>query len=195
MSIDIQMNRNGSGRITMEYRISNMAESIGRLDGNEQWPVIPTGRADWQRTVDRIDGLRLVSFSTRNTELDAIYNVVLEFNNTQALLRSIDPTGTRTSFTDQNGQRQINILLNEPASAEYDTNLLDMARVMFAGYNFSISFRADNPCTLTVTDGRGNTLSSLPRAEIVSSGRRVFMSMNTMDLVTHPDGIGVRLNY
>jgi len=51
LSLDIQMRRNGSGRLLMEYRVSRMAEAIGRLDGNENWPIIPNGRADFERTL------------------------------------------------------------------------------------------------------------------------------------------------
>jgi hypothetical protein len=75
------MRSNGSGRITLEYRVSNMAEAIGALDGNERWPTIPVGRADWERTVERFPGLSLVSFSRREGNKDTVYNVRLDFVN------------------------------------------------------------------------------------------------------------------
>ena len=35
-SADITIRSDGSGRIALEYRVSQMLESLGRLDGNER---------------------------------------------------------------------------------------------------------------------------------------------------------------
>ncbi|GHT76702.1 hypothetical protein FACS1894124_8630 [Spirochaetia bacterium] len=68
MSADITIRRNGSGVLALEYRMSRELESLGKLDGNERWLPIPVGKADFERTTDRIPGLALKSFSSKTTD-------------------------------------------------------------------------------------------------------------------------------
>ena len=57
VSADITIKADGSGKIALEYRVSQALESLGKLDGNG--PAIPVGKADFERSVSRIPGLRL----------------------------------------------------------------------------------------------------------------------------------------
>jgi hypothetical protein len=59
---DITINADGSGKLALEYRVSNMVEALGKLDGNERWQTVPLGRADFERTLARLPKLRLSSF-------------------------------------------------------------------------------------------------------------------------------------
>ncbi|MCL2179617.1 MAG: hypothetical protein FWB83_00670 [Treponema sp.] len=193
-SIDIEMNRNGSGKLTIEYRVSRTAESIGRLDGNEGRPIIPTGRTDWERTVSRIDGLRMASFSSRENPPDIVYNIALEYDNPQALLRCLDPSGRSYIRTENNASR-LCLIFNESVPEELNGDLLSLARSVSDGYNFSITFRTDRNSTLSITDGHGNPASVPRSAEITSPGRRVSMSLNVMDFITAAGGIGVMFEW
>ena len=128
ISADIQMRRDGSFRLVLEYRISRMAETIGRLDGNEIWQFIPTGRADFERTIARIDGVRLVSFSSRERTSDIVNNITLDFKDAQALLNFLDPQGRRASINREDSLNRFNIILNEPVSSEINTDLMNLLR-------------------------------------------------------------------
>ena len=195
ISADIQMRKNGSGRLTLEYRFSRMAETIGRLDGNERWQIIPAGRADWERTAARTGGIKLVSFSGREDKNDIVNKVVLDFDNTGSLLKLLDPSGKRTVLNYSESKKQLNIIINEPVSAEINKDLLELARQVSAGYKFKLSFSAVGNSTLTLTDGSGNAINPPPGANVVSSGKKVSLEIDTGEMLRMSDGLGVSLGW
>jgi hypothetical protein len=190
ISADIQMNRDGSGRITLEYRFPRMAETIGRLDGNEKWQIIPAGRADFERTLARIPDMRLVSFSSREQDKDIVNNVTLEFKNTEALLAFLDPAGKRASLSRTGNSSRLNIILNESVSPEINTDLLNLMKQVSAGYKVSISFSADGNSTMALTDGAGNAITPPAEAQLIPSGKKVSLEIGTPQILTHSDGLG-----
>jgi len=195
ISMEIQMRRNGSGRLILEYRVSRMAESLGRLDGNEAWPVIPTGRADFERTVARIPGMRLVSFSSKEEERDVVFNTTLEYDNSEALLKFLDPTGRRASISTDNQSGKLDLIINEVVSSSYDADLLALARQVSTGYGVSISFSAERNSSLSFTNGEGRTTPAPESAQTVTSGRKTSLSIGLMDLLEIEDGLGVSFSW
>jgi hypothetical protein len=201
LSIDIQMNRDGSGRLTMEYRISRMLDTLGVLDGNEHTPAIPVSRQDWDRTMERISGARITSFSSSQRGQDTMTTVTITFDNPQSLLAILDPEGERSLLALGDRSGQFDIILNDPGSSRYmdfsgyDENLLELTRNMFTDYNFSISFSAAENSTLTVTDGDGNIISLPSSAQVVRTGRRVSLAIGVMDLINLTDGLGVSIGW
>jgi len=109
VAADITIRADGSGTIVLEYRVSQMLESLGRLDGNENWPAIPVGKVDFERSLARIPGLRLSSFSAKDVPhsssgggRDLLTKVALEFKDTAALLAFLDSAGSHASLTQEN---------------------------------------------------------------------------------------------
>jgi hypothetical protein len=195
LSMEIQTRRNGSGRLILEYRVSRMAESLGRLDGNENWPIIPAGRADFERTLARIPGMRLVSFSSSEGARDVVTNITLEYDNTDALLKFLDPSGTRASLSMENQSGRLDLILNEPVSSEYDEDLLKLARQVSAGYGLSISFSAEGNSALSFTDGEGTAAQAPAAAQTVTSGRKTSLSIGIIDLLDIREGLGVSFRW
>jgi len=193
VSADIQMRANGSGRITLEYRISRMAESIGRLDGNENWPIVPVGRADWERTVARIDGMRLVSFSSSETANDFINKATLEFTNTDALVKLLDPSGKRAAASRENGTNKLHITFNEGSSSQINGDLMNLMKQVCDGYQFNVSFSAQGNSTMTVTDSAGRTVP--PPQGAVLSGRKVSLSLETETIISSTNGLEVSFSW
>ena len=191
LSTDIQMRRNGSGRISMEYRVPGITESIGRLDGNERWPILANGRADWERTVQRLDGIELVSFSSRERANEITTRVTLDFDSMNDLAALLDANGTKMSFS----QSGFSILIVDPVSADLNPDLLELTRQVSSGYKFTMSFSGEGNSTLAFVDG---TLREIPPprgCEIVSSGRKVSFSIDTYELLSLTGGFGIRINY
>jgi len=191
LSMEIQMRRNGSGRLVLEYRVSRMAESLGRLDGNENWPIIPVGRADFERTLARIPGMRLVSYSSSEGAQDVVTNITLEYDNTDALLKFIDPSGTRASLSTENQSGRLDIILNEPVSSDYNEDLFELVRQVSASYGLSISFSAEGNSALSFTDGEGTAAQPPAAAQTVTSGRKTSLSIGITDLLAIKEGLGV----
>jgi hypothetical protein len=198
ISADIQIQRDGSGRISLEYKFSRMAEIIGRLDGNDKQHIIPTGRLDFERTVSRIEGMRLVSFSSSEDTKNIINRVILEFNNTEALLKFLDPSGKRAKLSQENNLNKLYILLNEPVSSDINPDLMNLMQQVSEDYKISIRFSAAGAkdTSITFTNGTGEAIISPVQAKVVSENirnnvKKVSMSIDTAEILTLNEGLGV----
>jgi hypothetical protein len=195
MAIDIQMDRGGSGRLTMDYKISRLLGDLGALDGNSSFQTIPVSREDLQRTVNRIPGLRIISYSNRNNALDSLINFVLEFDNPDALLGFLDPISESTAITVNQQSGKFDIIILDDAGFDDDIDAFDLIQNMFTGYDFSINFSAPGNSTLTITDGEGKPLASSSEATTVLSGRKVSFSINMAELYSFKQGLGFSFNW
>jgi len=197
ISADIQMRKDGSGKLTLEYSFSRMAEIIGRLDGNERWQILPAGRADLERTVNRISGMKLASFSASEQPSPAgndkviVNKAVLEFKNTEALLKFLDPAGKNASLSRENGANKLYINLNEGIPTDINTDLMDLMRQVSAGYKVKISFSAEGNSSMQVTDGTGKAVTPPAGAEIVPQGKKVSLSIGSGEIPGCAGGLGV----
>ena len=73
VNADMVVQANGSGSITLEYHVSQFLESLGKLDGNENWPLIPVGRADFAG--GRLVGI--VRLRTKTTEFFSLLHYLM----------------------------------------------------------------------------------------------------------------------
>jgi hypothetical protein len=194
-SIDIQMNSDGSGRLTMEYRVSRLLSNLGELDGNVSMPTIPLSRQDLQRTLDRIPGTRIISHSTRETLQDNIITAVIGYDNLQALLTFLDSNTERVSITTSEGTTSFEMIIHDEPTTDYDPNILAFMSSYFEGYNLTFSFSSPSASTLVITDGKGNVKRTPSSASITNSGRRAVLSMEMLDVLMEPDGLGIRISW
>ena len=216
VSADITVRADGSGRILLEYRVSPMAEALGKLDGNERWQTIPTGRADFDRTLARLPGMRLVSFSGAPAAGGQVVNrVELEFDRPETLTAFLDAAGKGAAFSKENEFSQenafspgsalpqgsggqpgrLNLILLEKSAPPPDPALLELLREVSADYAFSVSFSAPQGAALTLTDGSGAPLSAVPGVRHVSQGKKVSFAVGTGDLLGLADGIGAKITW
>ena len=182
VTADIVIHADGSGKIALEYRVSQMLESIGRLDGNERWPAIPVGRADFERSLARIPGMRLASFSAK----DLVTNVTLEFKNTAALLAFLDSAGSHASLVQEGGKNTLRLTLLDP-SAPVDADLLSLLREISAGYEISLTFNAPKTAALSVTP------PAVTAARIVPQGKKVSFAIGLGELVSLENGLSIEV--
>jgi hypothetical protein len=196
LSADFQIRKNGSVKLAMEYRFPRTAENIGKLDGNERWQIIPAGRADWERTTARVEGMKLSSFSSANDAKDIVNKVTVEFSNTDALLKFLNPAagGKRASLTSSGGSNTLKIIFTEP-SGEINADLLELMKQVSYGYKLKISFNADKDSTISFTDGAGNPIPPPETAEAVPKGKKVSFSIDTAELLSRKEGLGVELKW
>jgi len=182
-SADIVMRADGSGSIALEYRVSPMLESIGRMDGNEHQPAIPVGKADFERTITRIPGLTLKSFSSK----DMVTKATLNFKDTAALLAFLDSAGTRASLVQKDGKSTLRLILTDPAADPIDPDLLSLMQEVSAGYEVGISFTAPKEASLKVIPATASAIRIAP------GGRRVSFAIGTGELVRLRDGLTLEI--
>ncbi|MDR0554298.1 MAG: hypothetical protein LBG76_05820 [Treponema sp.] len=178
---DITIKKDGSGIAKLEYRISRELESLGKFDGNEGRPPIPTGKTDFERTAARIEGLKVASFSTKTVGSDVISNVTLEFSHTAALLRFLDATGQGASLTEENGKRRLSLTLS--GGKPSDPELAALLKASFAGYTADMSFKLPNDAELFFSGADGR-LPVPPVGQASVQGGKVAFSAEMGDLLT-----------
>jgi hypothetical protein len=195
VSADISVRADGSGKIVLEYRVSHMAESLGRLDGNERWHTVPVGRADFERSLERLPGLRLISFSEKNNRTDIINTAELEFKTIDALLAFLDGGGTYTAFSRESGKNRLRLVLLEGQGSALDKDLLALLREVSAAYTISISLAFSGAAALVPTDGDGKAIDTPPAARLIQKGKKVSLSIGTGDLISLPGGLGMEIEW
>ena len=191
VSADISINADGSGKIVLEYRLSRMLESLGRLDGNERKPIIPVGREDFERGVARIPGLSLKSFSSKEARgadggRDTVVKAALDFSDTAALLAFLDITGSHVSHAGDNGN-SLRLVFLEPASQALNADLVSLLQEAYSGYELRISLSAPKTATLAVSP------PSVKTSQLVSQGKKVTFAIDIGDLLTLPDGLALEI--
>ena len=194
ISMDITLNRDGSGIITLEYMVSQALESLGRLDGNERWNTIPVGRADFERTMDRLPGMKLLSFSSREFGKDIATNAKMEFANLPSLMAFLDAGGLRSSL--QGDASSGSILLNLSEGNGIKTPSLDrLIADISASYFVRMSMTFPTEGSLNMTNSRGITIQALPESHIRTRGEQVSFDIPLYEVLSSAEGINVEFSW
>jgi hypothetical protein len=193
---DISIRADGSGTIALEYRVSQMLESLGRLDGNEKWPTIPVGRADFERSLTRIPGLRLSSFSAKDVPhssggRDLLTKVVLDFKDAAALTAFLDSAGSHASLVQETRNAQtanvLRLVVLDRSDDLVNADLISLLREVSAGYELSISVSAPKNAAISTTP------SSVPAARVVSRGKKVSFAVGMGELLELNQGLALEI--
>jgi hypothetical protein len=188
----ISVRGDGSGRMRLEYRVSRLAESLGKLDGNERWQTVPAGRADFERSLERLPGLRLVSFSSKDDGRDVINRAELEFKKIDDLIPFLAGAGQGASLVEEDGKKRLSLVFS-PGAGTGDPELLSLVRELSRPYQFVLSFSAPGAVELGLTDGGGMSRASAEGLIIKRSEKKVSLSINTGDLLSSPEGLGAEI--
>jgi hypothetical protein len=171
-----------------------MLESLGKLDGNERWLTIPVGKADFERTVGRIEGLQMVSFSSNDDGTDRYNQVKLNFSNPNALLRFLDATGQRASLVRENGTYRLSLTMIG-GMEQADPDLMALFTTLSQGYTVDLSLSAPGEGTLALYNGNGKPLDNLPGAQVISRGKKVSFMAPLGDLFALQEGVVMELQW
>ena len=194
VSADITINADGSGKIALEYRVSQALESIGRLDGNEKMPAIPAGRTDFERTVSRIPGLKLSQYSSKNVHTasggsDLVTSAALDFKDTTALLAFLDSTGSGATLVQEGQGSLLRLNLLDPSDGISNPDLLSLLREVSNGYEFGITLNLPRNAVITTIP------ASVPAAKLVSSVKKVSFSIGMGELLNLKDGLALEIRW
>ena len=187
LSMDIVLNQNGSGTITLEYIISKQIDSLGKLDGNEQWNTIPIGKADFERTMDRLQDVKMVSFSSKEDEVNIMINAKMEFESLQGLIEFLDSGSRRSTLSGDGSQGRLLLTLAE--AAESNNPLLDvLLRNISEPYSFNMSMSFPKEGSVNFINSQGFS-EVIPGADIKSPGKVVSCSFPIYSILSSERGI------
>jgi hypothetical protein len=198
VSADITIRKNGSGFITLEYRISDELESLGKLDGNAPWLPVPAGRADLERSVARIPSMRIASFSSRKEGGDLVNKVRLDFGDTGALLKFFDALGGGAGLTREDGRNVLALDFGGSEGASpVDPALAELAAETLAGYSLNLSFDtgAEGEVFLVDRNGRNRSAEPPPAGWVIQSGRKMVFSAPMAGLLVLPEPVRLRITW
>jgi len=194
IGMDITLNQNGTGTIDLEYQISKSLDSLGRLDGNERWNTIPVGRADFERTLDRLKDIKLISFSTKEDSKNLTFTVKMEFSSIQGLMAFLDASGRNSSFGGNPQSGHIKLTLSE-GTENKNANLDNLLARVFESYSVRMSMTFPNTGNLALTDKQGRNLGTIPGSVIVHSGKKVSCSFSLYEVLSSADGMNVEFRW
>ena len=193
INADIVLNRNGSGTISLEYLVSKSLDSLGKLDGNERWNTIPVGRADFERSLDRLPDMKLLSFSSREDEKNLRVSAKMEFSNLNGLLSFLDASGRRSAFSGNTESGRLILTLSE-GTAPGNSGLNDLLARISDGYSVRLSMSFPGEGRLNVTDREGRTFTTAG-SRIVPAGKTVSCFFPLYEVLSSPNGINVEFSW
>ena len=194
INMDITLNRDGSGTVTLEYLISQSLDSLGRLDGNERWNTIPVGRADFERTMDRLPGMKLLSFSSGEQGRNLATNAKMEFANLHSLMAFMDAGGLRSSLQGDAAGGRLFLTLSE-GTAIKNPSLDKLIADISDSYSVRMSMTFPAGGNLAVTDARGLALPAIPGSEIRPTGKQVSFAIPLYEVLSSTEGINVEFSW
>jgi len=192
VNADIVLNQNGTGTITLVYRISKALDSLGRLDGNERWNTIPAGRADFERTLSRLPDMKLVSFTSGEDEKNLIFTAKMEFASLNGLLAFLDSGGGRSSFSGDAGSGRIVLALGDGTGIK-DPGLDKLVAGISEGYGVTMSMTFPAGGSLALTDNGGKPLQA--GSGFVPKGKTVSFSLPLYDVLASSTGINAEFSW
>ncbi|MDR2397881.1 MAG: hypothetical protein LBD74_03865 [Spirochaetaceae bacterium] len=190
---DITVRADGSGMAVLEYRVSRVLEALGVLDGNARWPPLPVGKADFERTQERVPGLRLVSFSTKEDAQDQYHQVKLEFADIEALVAFLDAAGLGASLVQERGQHRLTLVFTQGRAGREDPDFLALMEAAASGYGIALKLSFPGEGSLRVVDPAGPSVDPLPGMAVVPQGKQVSFTAPLGALLTHPQGLTLDL--
>jgi hypothetical protein len=194
VSADITIKADGSGKIALEYRVSQELESLGRLDGNEGKPAVPVSKTDFERTVARIPGLRLSGYVSKDVRgasggSELVTKAALDFKDLSALPAFLDSTGSRAALVQDGAGSLLRLTLLEPSEGITNSDLLSLLRTISEGYDFSISFTLPKDASLVTIP------SPVPAAKLVTNVKKVSFSIGMGELLSLKEGLALEIRY
>ena len=192
LSADIAIRRDGSGTITLDYRISPALESLGKLDGNEGSPPLSVGRADFERTAARIEGLRLRSYSAGEKDGEKTVKAALDFSTPEALTAFLDALGQGARLSHAQGKSRFSLTLGDGLENR-DRELLDLIRELSRGYVLDLTITLPSEGTLTLLDRNGRAVAAPPAGTAALEGRKFRFSSPLGDLLAAPEKAALEL--
>jgi len=191
----IVIKKDGSGTISMEYKISNELLAAGTLDGNAAWPAIPVGEADFRRTIARTDGLELSAFSIKKGAKDTIYKIRLKYKTIQALCGFMDARGAAFSYSKTASGEETLFIRIIPEKNNYSDEMLHLLPVIFEGCNFDLKIETPGKCRVAVSGENREELNTLPAGSFKSAGNTFEFSAPMAELFSAGGGLNFEIKW
>jgi hypothetical protein len=188
VNADISLNADGSGTVRLEYRLSRLLKTLGEQDGNERWYPLPVGKADFERSLARLPGLSLLSFTSKDDGKDLIVTVKLGFSDPRALVSFLDACGEGAVYAGTNNSGRLFLVLYG-GGKETNRELQNLFAEAASGYSVRISLSLPAGGTLSLVNKNGSPAA--PAGEIVPQGKTLSFTAPLAEVFSAKDGLGL----
>lgn len=142
----LQVNSDGSGVLTLTYRVANMVANLAAPPGTTKPVPLPTSAADFKNAVTSVQGLTLEAYSTKETPQDLIVTARIAFTKLSALSQVLqDKAAPQISLTTTGGQTSFREVIFPGNPQGIDPNTLGLITSAFKGYNLTFTLDAPAP--------------------------------------------------
>ncbi len=177
----VSIDKNGSGSILLGYTVAQGLLKVGELEANARLMPFPVSREDFDRGIAGISGLKLVSYSRKDTKNGAAISATIRFDTPAALAAFLDPRGERAVWKSEDGKNSLKLTLagGNPA---LDPDIAAALREAAGQASFRIAFRLPSPALSSTLSGGAGTLTtkardtaySIPLAQIATAGSPIL---------------------
>ena len=140
MDTKVEISSEGSGTVSAEYRISEELAAFGELEANKELLPIPLSREDVEKSLAGSEGLELKSWSSKKSGTDLIISTVIAFQNLDALMFYLDPSGKLATHNSGSAGQEIRFSLGDRMPT-LDPEMKILAEEAFDPYTFSFSIQ------------------------------------------------------
>ncbi len=173
----ISIDKKGSGNIVLGYTVAEGLLKTGELEANARLIPFPVSREDFERGIAGTKGLRLVSYSRRDSKDGAIISANIGFDTPAALAAFLDPRGERAAWKSDGGKNTLTLTL-AGGNPSLDPDIAALLREAAGQASFKISFKLPAPASSSTLSGQTGKLTTsgdktsyaVPLAEIATSG-------------------------
>jgi hypothetical protein len=122
---------------------------MGQMDGNERWLPVPVGKADFERSMDRLPGMKLLSCTEKADNKDIIVEASLSFDSMDALLRflnGLSPVNSpaKAVYSDDNGTARLSLNLGGGGTVSWNPDFKALMETVCKGYAVHVSLTPPN---------------------------------------------------
>jgi hypothetical protein len=145
----------GSGTLTLDYRIPREVASYGRPDGAGLAVPLPVDRADFLRGIEGAPGVRLARYSRRAKEDHVAIHAVIAFRNLAELARVPALRDAGLALAESGATRTLTQVVAAAPEASPTPESLAMIDSLFSGAAITVILTTPSP----MTPGAVGTLS------------------------------------
>jgi hypothetical protein len=177
----ITLQNDGSGTLLLNYRISQFMKNLDAGKSDSLLPL-PVSRDDFQRTVDTVPGLKLISLSQRENERDVLIDSRIAFTGIQAL-NSLGKDGQiELSLSNEGGLHVFRQQIYRGRSLEpISQESQQMIETFFEGYD--LSYRVTAPAVIVryslgeLSEDKRSVSYKTTVAELLKSGEKQVLEV------------------
>jgi len=177
----ISFNENGSGKLSIKYRISKMVVNLGSSD--EETPVVPlpVSEKDFKRSIESAQGLTLLSFKQSEDENDIYITANIGFDKIEnfkemkgfsSMPATLKQKGNSFSFSQR--------IASKPEEIP-DKDSLEMIDTLFKGYKISFTVTAPKEIQShnlgTLSADKKSVTYSVPVTDLLKIKEDIYLTL------------------